>query len=499
MMISLIIPVFNKAPYLKRCLASVASQKDKSAQVIIVDDGSTDGSAEICDYYEKMVGFEVYHTENHGVSEARNFGMGKAKGDFIAFLDADDMLTRDAIGIMNEATKDGYNICQFRQFRCKSFDQLNYIPYGWREGDYSFDEIPKYWVMVWNKLYKKSFLDENKIRFKKGMQFGEDALFNMQCILANGGIHQSDSITVIHCMDDHSSLCRGTLNLERVNKLDNELCKIADQQKDLAKLKWVTLAINQHRESRLYRKHGFYMNQRGRFDIVYFVKDEPVNDELVYSLRSVEENWPYRQVWFCGGKPDNLQPDRMMRIRQEGLNKWEKVRNMIRKVCENDQISDYFYLFNDDFYVLREFDEDMAAGARYNGYLIPYIERIERKTGSPDAYTIRLREAAEKLAKEGKTTYNYEVHKPMLINRKRALEVFEKYPDTPAFRSLYGNYWQIGGEDRHDMKIKVLNYPGMNLVENYWNFLSTSDKSFHEGNVGEFVRNRFNKRSRFEK
>ena len=148
MMISLIIPVFNKAPYLKRCLASVASQKDKSAQVIIVDDGSTDGSAEICDYYEKMVGFEVYHTENHGVSEARNFGMGKAKGDFIAFLDADDMLTRDAIGIMNEATKDGYNICQFRQFRCKSFDQLNYIPYGWREGDYSFDEIPKYWVMV---------------------------------------------------------------------------------------------------------------------------------------------------------------------------------------------------------------------------------------------------------------------------------------------------------------------------------------------------------------
>ena len=60
-MISLIVPVYNKAEFLKRCLASVAAQTDRSAQVIVVDDGSTDGSEKICNYYEKMVGFEVYH------------------------------------------------------------------------------------------------------------------------------------------------------------------------------------------------------------------------------------------------------------------------------------------------------------------------------------------------------------------------------------------------------------------------------------------------------
>lgn len=496
-MISLVIPVYNKARFLKRCLASVANQTAKDAQVIIVDDGSTDGSAEICDYYEKMVGFEVYHTKNRGVSAARNFGLDKAKGEFVTFLDADDLYTPQAIEIMDQAAKKNLNICQFRQYRCKKFEELNYIPYGASQGFYSFDCIPRYWMMVWNKLYKKSFLDEHNIRFKEGMQFGEDTIFNMECILANDGLYHTDTVTVVHCLDDHGSLCRGTLNLERILRLDFELCKLADQQTDPGKMEWTSLAVNQHRNSKIYKKHGFNKKPRGKYDIVYFIKDSTDNPELVYSLRSVEENWPYRQVCFYGGCPNNLKPDKHFNIAQMGLNKWDKVRNMIKRVCQNDEISSNFWLFNDDFYVLKPGDENMEP--QYNGDLITYVERIERKIGGPDGYTVRLREAAETLRKDGRTILNYEVHKPMLINRQKALEVLERYPNTPAFRSLYGNYWRIGGDSRHDMKIKIISYPRMDLVENFWNFLSTSDTSFQNGNVGVFVRNKFKERSRFEK
>ena len=166
-------------------------------------------------------------------------------------------------------------------------------------------------------------------------------------------------------------------------------------------------------------------------------------------------------------------------------------------MCQNDKISEDFWLFNDDFYVLKPAGLDVPPC--YNGELIPYIERVERKQGHADDYTNRLREAEKTLREAGLTTYNYEVHKPLLINRKKALEVLNRFPDTPAFRSLYGNYWKIGGESKHDMKVKVLKYPKMYAVENDWEFLSTSDTSFREGTVGEFVRKRFNKRSRFEK
>lgn len=499
-MISLIIPVYNKAKFLKRCLASVASQSNKEAQIIVVDDGSTDGSREICEYYEKMVGFEVYYINHSGVSEARNFGIRKAKGDYIAFLDADDVMVPRALEVMKRVSLFGHNIAQFGQFRCWKYEDLDLrlqYPYTSPEGLYDLTYIPKYWVMVWNKLYKASFLKKNKIWFRKGMQFGEDTVFNMECILANGGLYHAEFATVAHCLEDTSSLCRGGLTLDKLMRLDQEMTSLANKQTELAKIEWANTAINEHRKSKLFKKYGADRGRIGKYDIVYMLKEAPDNEELVYSLRSIEENFSYKNVWFCGGCPDNLNPDRLMRINQTGLDKWEKVRNMLRFVCENDEITEDFWLFNDDFFVLKQIDENMPA--QFNGELLPYVESIERKNGTSDAYTNRLREAAITLKGMGLGTLNYEVHKPMLINRKKALEVLDRFSGVPAFRSLYGNYWKVGGVTRHDMKIKVLNFNKMYFVENFWDFVSTSDESFRDGEVGRFIRYRFNKVSRFER
>lgn len=235
------------------------------------------------------------------------------------------------------------------------------------------------------------------------------------------------------------------------------------------------------------------MKRQNRIDVVYFVKQSSTNDELKYSLRTVEKNWPCLRVWFCGGCPDGIKPDILMRLNQRGLNKWAKVRNSIIKVCENNEITEDFWLFNDDFFVMKKRKADFEP--QYNGRIIDYIDRIKKRYhDSHSEYTVRLMNTIDALEKAGFGTLNYEVHKPMLINRAKALEVLERFPEIGGFRSLYGNYWQVGGENQHDMKIKEL---GTFDWED-WEFLSTADKSFREGEVGKYVREKFKERSRFE-
>lgn len=493
-MISLIIPVYNKAPYLKRCLDSVAKQTNKSLQVIVIDDGSTDGGDKICDEYRKI--FEVYHWNNFGVSAARNFGLKKAKGEYVSFLDADDILADGAIKAMLKETKSGENIIQFGQYRCRNYEALNNVPYNSPEGFYSFDYIPRYWVMVWNKIYKRSFLDEHEVKFREGMQFGEDTVFNAECILANGGLYHAPENTVIHCWEDENSLCRGGANRKRISKLDDELCKLLEAQTDSDKIMWMETAINEHRGSKFYRKHGFYKGLKGRFDVVYFVKDTPTNEELRYSLRSVEQNWKCRNVVFYGGCPDGLTPDKHYKVEQNQSSKWKNVRKMMKEAFQNNELTENIWIFNDDFFIMKPGLEDMPP--QYNGELFAHINRVEqRHRGSQTEWTKLLRDLAFALMYAGKGRLNYEVHKPMLINRKKALVVLDKFPDVHGFRGLYGNYWEIGGRSKHDMKCLVLDYPIEKIKD--WEFLSTQDESFERGTVGKYIKNQFPNKSRFEK
>ena len=90
-LISVIIPVYNVEKYLHRCLDSVIEQTYKNLEVILIDDGSTDHSGEICDdYAAKDVRIHVIHQENQGVSAARNKGLDNVKGEYITFVDSDD-------------------------------------------------------------------------------------------------------------------------------------------------------------------------------------------------------------------------------------------------------------------------------------------------------------------------------------------------------------------------------------------------------------------------
>lgn len=103
-LISVIVPVYNVEPYLRQCLDSIISQTYRNIEIIVIDDGSTDGCPQICDEYRERDGrVVIFHTENRGLSAARNLGIDKARGEWIMFVDSDDWVEPDYCRLPYEA------------------------------------------------------------------------------------------------------------------------------------------------------------------------------------------------------------------------------------------------------------------------------------------------------------------------------------------------------------------------------------------------------------
>lgn len=95
-LLTIIVPVYNVEPYLSDCIESILSQSFDNFELLLIDDGSTDSSGEICDRYAKSdKRIRVFHTENQGVSSARNRGLDEARGKYISFVDSDDYIQAD--------------------------------------------------------------------------------------------------------------------------------------------------------------------------------------------------------------------------------------------------------------------------------------------------------------------------------------------------------------------------------------------------------------------
>ena len=103
-LISIIVPVYNVEPFLRRCLDSILGQTYKNLEVILVDDGSTDASGTICnEYCAKDPRVRVFHQVNAGISAARNKGLDKSSGSFIVFVDSDDYIELNMVEVLLSA------------------------------------------------------------------------------------------------------------------------------------------------------------------------------------------------------------------------------------------------------------------------------------------------------------------------------------------------------------------------------------------------------------
>lgn len=201
---SLILPVYNVEKYVKRCVNSLLRQEYTDYEIILVDDGSTDSSGSICDKLaDKNNNIFAYHKENGGLSDARNYGMDRAKGNYILFIDSDDWVDEKLlISLHNHLNKSNVDILKFGfqkmqegNYKNTFFSYFNIGVYDRRQIE---ETILPYTIgpkrlfcyeqnackSVWSHVYSLNFLRENNIRFVSEREIlNEDHLFNLHTLL----------------------------------------------------------------------------------------------------------------------------------------------------------------------------------------------------------------------------------------------------------------------------------------------------------------------------
>lgn len=173
--ISVIVPVYNVKPYLKLCVNSILKQTYKNLDIILVDDGSTDGSGEMCDEYlniDKRI--RVFHKKNGGLSDARNYGIKRAKGELITFVDSDDFIAPQMHDILYNNMKNesaDISICNSKliwstEEAVSDNNNNNYEILSSKEALKIMLTNRKFQSSAWDKLYKKSLF--NNIEYPIG-------------------------------------------------------------------------------------------------------------------------------------------------------------------------------------------------------------------------------------------------------------------------------------------------------------------------------------------
>ncbi len=179
--VSVIVPIYNVEKYLKKCLETLVNQTLQDIEIILVNDGSTDNSSEISKKYQNMYPQKIVYLEkeNGGLSDARNFGIAYAKGEYIAFLDSDDYAEYTTYEEMYEiAKKENSDMveCDFYwEYPNKRKTDIGVIYNNKKE------MLEKVRVVAWNKLIKKEILVETQIQFPKGYRY-EDIEFTYKLI-----------------------------------------------------------------------------------------------------------------------------------------------------------------------------------------------------------------------------------------------------------------------------------------------------------------------------
>ena len=225
-------------------------------------------------------------------------------------------------------------------------------------------------------------------------------------------------------------------------------------------------------------------------DVVYVLKHDIDPYELTYSLRSVEKNFPCRKVWFVGGQPKGFEPDGRIEHKQVGDCKWELIKSSLRKVLEEPEITEDFFWFNDDFFVMKKVTGKFVNFA--DKTLSWRIEDLKNEHPWLNIYGRTVYKVREELKTLGYGEVNFEVHLPILFN-KELMRKCINLCSSPQIRSVYGNVNNIPYKQKDDVKVYDLDF-----IPKDPDFLSTNDNVFRDGKVGELIRGEFSNPSRWE-
>lgn len=212
--VSVIVPVLNAGEYLQTCIESIMKQKYGVFEILLIDNGSTDGSREICERYAKEhENIRVLYQQEKGVSAARNMGIEEAQGEYLVFVDADDyVLGEEALELMaGSLEQSGADIAVGHYIRLWNGKMFPADSHGsiqmadrdsskfWFEGFFSGGVLS----YVWCKMYRLSFLKKHMIRFG-GYNYAEDKMFNFICYVCGAKYSFVEKFIYVYRKNDDS-------------------------------------------------------------------------------------------------------------------------------------------------------------------------------------------------------------------------------------------------------------------------------------------------------
>lgn len=220
-LISVIVPIYNVDKYLDNCIESIVNQKYKNLEIILIDDGSTDKSLQICNKWaSKDKRIKVYHQKNSGVSSARNKGIEKSNGTYISFIDSDDMIDQNLYETFSKEYSKKIDIIRFRCQTHYGKYKINSIPM--KEGEFWLEnnDALKYDMFflkhsfgsVCFSIFSKKVI--SKIRFNEKYKYGEDYLFYFNVLQNCKSIYISNQILYHYLINEFSATRKKEISKE---------------------------------------------------------------------------------------------------------------------------------------------------------------------------------------------------------------------------------------------------------------------------------------------
>lgn len=232
--VSIIIPIYNCKDYLEHCLNSVINQTLKEIEIILVNDGSNDGSNLIIDKFAAVDSrIKVINQENKGAAAARNSGIKISKGEYIGFVDSDDYIEKNMYEILYKNSKNYIDIIQCNYFEVKKSDEtIKYVNHEFKKNEildrYDIEKyiIPSFassknngFYCLWNKIYRRKFIVENKLLIDENLDIAEDWWFNIICFTKVKNIRFIKERLYYYIHQNENSL----MNVYRKNQLELQL------------------------------------------------------------------------------------------------------------------------------------------------------------------------------------------------------------------------------------------------------------------------------------
>lgn len=234
--VSIIVPIYNVETQLSRCLESLIAQTNDNIEIILVNDGSTDNSGKIAKEYSEKYKEKIkyYEKENGGLSDARNYGVKKAKGQYLSFVDSDDYVNIKLYQNLKKYIEENYDLIKFKITRVNEEGHeidINNSPIFYnKNGEEAYDILycnDQMTDVAWAYLYKREFFIKNKFEYQKGMYHEDFGLTSL--IILKARKVASTNVDGYYYVQTQKSITRGNAtnkykrNMDLLKHYDNML------------------------------------------------------------------------------------------------------------------------------------------------------------------------------------------------------------------------------------------------------------------------------------